>query len=202
MRGGDAQVKQEAGQVGHAGTVQYGPKVHEGGPVQLHPVTEWGQPGGAGHQRLVIAVNPEDPEVAPHCQHGFGVTSTAYRGVQYDTGRHVGQSFQDLGHHDRPMLEVGGPLPVVLAASFHHRSVRRSVDLDEAGPGGPSLDRPPICWRTSGCLPESGWMASGRSRGLPSCGPGDGPGTNRSVTGRRGLWLSWCVLPLDPNSVG
>ena len=153
---GDTQVEQETDQVGHTGTIQYGAKVSEGSPVQFDPVTKRGQPGGAGCQRLVIAVDSKDLKIASRRQDGFGMTSTTNRRIQYDTGGHVSQSLQNLGHHYWLMLKAGRPLPDVLPALFRHGPVRRSVDLNEDGPGSPSLDRPPTGGRPSGCLPESG----------------------------------------------
>ena len=200
--GGDAEVKQEADKTINGHLVQDASQVDERRSAQLDPIAEAGEAPLRRREGLVVAVKADDTEVNAELQDRLGVAATADRGVQHDATRNVGQGCQDLFDHHWLVVEPGRSPPAVVIAMVRHCPFRRSGGRDDPDPVGSSFDRPPIGWRTSGCLPESGWMASGRSRGLPSCRPGDGPGTSRSWTGRRGHLVSSFTLPLGRMPIG
>ena len=120
------------------------------GPVEDDPLTESDQsPFGRG-EGLVVEVEAHDAQVGAGFQYRLGVASTPDCGIKHCSGRGSPEGIDHLSDHDRPVFEVGG------ITSFRHRFL---LGLSPGTDPGPSIDRPPTNGCTSGCLPESGWMA-------------------------------------------
>ena len=130
------------------------------GPVEGGSPTEPGQsPFGRG-EGLVIEVEAHDAQVGAGFQYRLGVASTPDCGIEHCSGRGSLEGIDHLSNHDRPVFEVGG------VTLFGHRCL---LGLSPGTDPGPSIDRPPTNGCTSGCLPESGWMARRAEGDLPSC---------------------------------